>query len=360
MTYVASVIGSNPQNYWRLNEGPGATVGLDYGNQPGQLDQFVAGSGGVATYALPGFGFSGITADGGAMSVVGGGLWSPIPQGSGGTSRYHSVPDPGTLEFWYFSESSIGTFFLGWLAPNASGGATALGFSVQDSLLTWNILGPGGPSVAVSPLSQWHHVAASWNRGTGFIYLDGTQKAPLTQPNLVAGTSVVPSIGPFTTGDSALLRNGLVTEVATYRRSLTVGDLDTHFDQAELKGQRPHWLGPRITVTSSGAPPLATYVRGVTHVALTGTGSFSIPSGLRGLGIDVITPPTGTRVLPGVPPYVYDVGWLSVLDAGGMVAEIRPNRDTRTWLPDNMGLATQVGYALGTGVVIDVTELDPA
>ena len=165
LTYVAAVIGSNPQNYWRLNEGPGATVGLDYGNQPGQLDQYVVGSGGVASYALSGFGFSGITADGGSMSVVGGGLWSPIVTPGPGASRYHSVPDPGTIEFWYFSESSIGNAFVGWLAPKAPGGATALGFVVQDNLLIWSILGPGGPQVTVSPLSQWHHVAASWSLG---------------------------------------------------------------------------------------------------------------------------------------------------------------------------------------------------
>lgn len=360
MTYVATVIGDNPQNYWRLNEGPGATLALDYGNQPGNLQSFVVFSGGIAASVLPGFGFNGITADGGAMNCVGGGVWSPIGTGTGATSRYHSVPDPGTLEFWYFSESSFDNFFVGWLAPHAPGGATALGFTVQDNLLTWNPLGPGGPQGLVSPLSQWHHVAASWSAGTGFVYLDGTQTFPLSQPSNVAGTAVAPSIGPFTTNDSALGRSGLVTEVATYRRALTVGQLDAHFNQAELKGQRPHWLGPKITVSSSGAPPLANYTRGVTHLALSGTGQFNVPTGLRGLAIDIITPPSNSRTQPGVPPYLWDVGWLSALDSSGMIAEIRPNRDTRTWLPDNFGLVNTVGFALGAGVVIDITELDPA
>lgn len=360
MTYVAAIIGDNPQNYWRLNEGPGATLALDYGLQPGDLQAFVVSATTQAASVLPGFGFNGITADGGAMNTVGGGVWSPIGTGTGAVSRYHSVPDPGTLEFWYFSESSFDNFFVGWLAPHASGGATALGFTVADNLLTWNILGPGGPQVGVSPLSQWHHVAATWSLGSVSIYLDGAQLALAAQPSNVAGTAVAPAIGPFTVNDTGLARNGLVSEAATYRRSLTLAQLQAHIAQAELKGQRPHWLGPRITISSGGAPPLATYTRGVTHSGLTGTGVFTVPTGLRGLAIDITTPPTGTRVLPGVPAYTYDVGWLSVLDASGMIAEIRPNRDTRTWLPDNMGLATTVGYALGTAVVIDVTELDPA
>lgn len=360
MTYVASVIGSNPQNYWRLNEGSGASAALDYGNFPGMLWPDYGVTAGVALYGAPGYGYGGITADGGSLDCGPTQLVNRVSTPSATQNPYVPLPDPGTLEAWYFNEQVDSAVFIGWFAPNAPVNQQNWGLTLWDSHADAQLLTNAGVLATVSPLGQWHHVALSWGGGTGFIYVDGAQRQPISYAGSVAGGHVhfiVGGTGAVHMGSNV---SGLVTELATYRRTLTVGDLDAHFDQAELKGQRPHWIGQRSSAPAGPVTIANAYSVGVTHVARTGSGSFAVPTGLRGFKLDLQPPFPPSRVSPGQPEYLWDVGWVSILDANGILAERRPNRDTATWLPDNANLATVFTHDLNPGWVLDVSELDPA
>jgi len=360
MTYVAAVIASNPQNYWRLNEGPGATAALDYGNQPGMLWLGYYADAGSARRGVSGAGFGGITADGGSWNSSAGELWNRTAGASGVNNPYVPFPDPGTLEFWTFGEQISAATYVGWFAPNVVTPNNPLfGLTAWDNHLDVNVLTSVITQVPL-PQGQWSHVALVWSAGTGFVYVNGTQAANVVPPTPLGGGRVHFFIGDTQSNPPGLNVSGLVTEVATYRRALTVGDLDVHFNQAELKGQRPHWIGPRQASASGSVTIDRAYSVGVTHVARTGSSSFSVPTGLRGFMIDIIDPKPPGRVLVGTPPYLWDVGWVSILDANGMLAERRPNRDRTIWLPDGAELATVFTHDLLPGWTIDVSELDPA
>jgi hypothetical protein len=360
MTYVASVIASNPQNYWRLNEGAGATAALDYGNLPGMLWYAYQTVAGQAVFGPPGFGFGGITSDGGSYNVNANGLWNRATTGVSSVNNYTPLPDPGTLEAWFFNEQATDFCYLGWFVIGATGTNQLFGMQLGDQLAQINSFVATPLQVAIAPRGQWHHVAMSWTGTQGFFYLDGTQLANFPYPGNIGGSHVAFLAGGTNLAPTGINQGGLITEVATYRRALTVGDLDTHFDQAELKGQRPHWIGQRVAAAGSSTTLDWAYSLGVTHLARQGSGSFSLPIGLRGLKIDLIPPFPPGRTSAGTPLYLWDVGWCTIQNSDGMLEEIRPNRDTRVWLPQRMSVATAFTHDLNPGWTIDVTELDPA
>ena len=93
------------------------------------------------------------------------------------------------------------------------------------------------------------------------------------------------------------------------------------------------------------------------HGGLSGSGSLAI-SGLVGIQID-ITSPLPPRQLEGTPPYIWDLGWMSILTPDGMIEERRITRDTQVWQPHLMNEATTLGYFFKEGVVGTITELQP-
>jgi hypothetical protein len=98
------------------------------------------------------------------------------------------------------------------------------------------------------------------------------------------------------------------------------------------------------------------YVRGATHSAQTGRGSFQIP---RSIGIDVeITAHTQTRPpLEGNPNYIWDQGWMSIMTGDGMIQEKRISQTNLIWQPPLMQEATVFGFELNPGTVANFTEL---
>ena len=99
------------------------------------------------------------------------------------------------------------------------------------------------------------------------------------------------------------------------------------------------------------------YIRGATHSGLTGTNEFAV-SRLVGVDVDVTARPTDGLVLEGNPPYVWNLGWLAIVDDSGMLEEKRLTRDSMLWLPRLMPTALRFNYALNPGVTIRVTELE--
>jgi hypothetical protein len=98
------------------------------------------------------------------------------------------------------------------------------------------------------------------------------------------------------------------------------------------------------------------YIRGATHSALAGSGAFAVPR-LVGVQVVVTSRSNTEQTFSGVPDYIADLGWISILDDNGMIDEIRLTRSVQVWLPSKMATAKQLGLALRDGVVVSVTEL---
>jgi hypothetical protein len=100
------------------------------------------------------------------------------------------------------------------------------------------------------------------------------------------------------------------------------------------------------------------YIRGVSHTGISGSGSIAV-SRILGVDVAVTAVPAGKQELLGNPPYIKDLGWLSVSEADGMIQERRLAQHDFTWFPQLAPLATSVNYALQPGVVVTITELLP-
>lgn len=98
------------------------------------------------------------------------------------------------------------------------------------------------------------------------------------------------------------------------------------------------------------------YIRGAQHSGLIGQGSFAV-SRLVGLDLDISARPTPGLELRGNPPYLWDMGWVSISDTNGMIEEKRVTRDSMLWLPRLMATALTFSWDLFDGVVLDVAEL---
>lgn len=98
------------------------------------------------------------------------------------------------------------------------------------------------------------------------------------------------------------------------------------------------------------------FTPGATHSGLTGTGSIAIPRSV-GVTVTVTAYPAGNFIADGNPVYIYDLGWVSVSETGGMIQEHRLSRQQFTWLPDQCQLADHFNYFLRPGVTISVQEL---
>lgn len=98
------------------------------------------------------------------------------------------------------------------------------------------------------------------------------------------------------------------------------------------------------------------YVLGAVHSNLVDQGGFALPRSV-GLAITVTVVPEGQRALEGNPPYLWDLGWLAILDANGTIAEKRLSQQQFVWLHDAFPTATRFQYWLHPGVGVRVQEL---
>jgi hypothetical protein len=99
------------------------------------------------------------------------------------------------------------------------------------------------------------------------------------------------------------------------------------------------------------------FAKGTAHANLNSSGSFAV-STLLGLQIDITASPAGT-VLEGNPAYIWNLGWVSITDQGGMLQEQRVSQMHRLWFPTHMQLATLVGYWFYPSITATITELTP-
>lgn len=97
-------------------------------------------------------------------------------------------------------------------------------------------------------------------------------------------------------------------------------------------------------------------VPGLFHTGITDTGSVTVGR-LIGLSYQVDVLPNDVRVLPGVTPYIRDLGWVGFTLPSGAVVEHRVTRQQELWMPDEAQLATQIGWSLTPGTSITIREL---
>lgn len=98
------------------------------------------------------------------------------------------------------------------------------------------------------------------------------------------------------------------------------------------------------------------YQHGAVHAGLVGEGVLAVDQ-LVGIEVEVTARPGGGLVLPGNPPYLWDIGWMSITNADGMLEEHRITRAAFVWLPKSMELASSWTYTLNPEVEVRVTEL---
>lgn len=360
MAYRDSVLASNPDNYWRLNESSGATVALDYGNVPVHLYTAYQPSTNHLLPAYSSWGWSGVASDGGSISMNSSGLRSFAQQ----TVGQHTVllHDPGSIECWAFVEDANSGFEVGYWLPGAPTNEKiwAMQFIGGGVQLVATVAG-AGVSSQVSETHRWHHLVMTWD-GTGFfLYIDGTLKANSGRNTTnFTGAGIDFVVGHTDPTNLPFQQAGFVSEVAVYRRALPSSEVAVHFNNADTAQQPVTRLVPVVQGGGGGGTPSFAYRLGVQHLAVTGSGSFQVPTGLRGFMIDIVDPKPAGRVSPGQPPYLWDVGWVSLLDANGILEERRPNRDRTIWLPERAALADTFTFDLNPGWSIQVTELDPA
>lgn len=98
-------------------------------------------------------------------------------------------------------------------------------------------------------------------------------------------------------------------------------------------------------------------IHGAVHSNVSTSGTFAV-SRLIGVQVEVQESPPTNQTFSGVPTYVSDLGWLSILTGDGLIDEIRLTRSLQIWLPRLMPLATQFGISLREGVTVRITELE--
>lgn len=99
------------------------------------------------------------------------------------------------------------------------------------------------------------------------------------------------------------------------------------------------------------------YIRGAVHSNQSGTRSFGV-SRLVGMQFDLDALEGEHRAGAGNPPYIFDLGWMSIMTPDGMIQEKRISQAHLVWEPQLMGEATIFGFELTPGTVGHFTELE--
>jgi hypothetical protein len=161
--------------------------------------------------------------------------------------------------------------------------------------------------------------------------------------------STDPTKPPTTTGPNMPVIEPVVCSNADICAMLQLLTTDVRNVQSQIRAARE-----LVTLVQRYRVPFA-YVKGAVHANLTGAGSFAIPR-LAGVQVDVVGAPP-SKVLEGTPPYLWDVGWMTINTADGMIEERRITRDTQVWQPALIQEATSFGYYFKGSASATVTEL---
>jgi len=359
VTYQAAVLADNPLHYWRLNEGPGALRSYDWGTSKHHLTtdsygQVIQSSVNLAPALAPlasGFGWQGVTADGGGYSCNAPGL-AALGNSSGAADPALAFPVPGAIEFWTLSPGLSQSTWCGYFAPGNPTNQKNFGVSRlfgSASLFAFTATSPGSFLVASDML--YHHIVYAWDATTFAAYVDGTSVLTGTfSVTFSGGANVHFLIGAPSPSNVTAQNNGLVSEVAVYGSKLTLTQAQTHRAQAELLNVFPQWKG--ITIPA-GTPPVTGVLNTVNHLGLSGTGQFALTDNYAfSLAITTLPGSYGSSV--DTPTFHFDLGFVSALTANGVTAEYRVTRANQfAVLPP---FCSALSWSLAPGIEITLSE----
>ena len=220
--YEATVLASDPANFWPLGEGSGTTAS----NWAGADDITLKGSGatrGVTGKDEP----AGPTATSFASSAYGAGS-TPAP-----------AADTLSVEAWFRTTSTSGGKIVGF--GNRSTGSSTTDdrhiYLSNNGTVTWGVYPGATRTVSSAPGfndGRWHHVVGTLGGDGMVLYVDGRRvgaRSDTTSGQAYDGVWRVggDSVSGWPSAGSTGYLNGSIADVATYDRVLTRQDVDTHW-----------------------------------------------------------------------------------------------------------------------------------
>jgi len=358
VTYQATVIADNPIHYWRLNEQPGAPMAFNLGIAKIPLQVDVAGLAIQSSvnilpglFASNGFGWNGITSDGGGYAMNALSLaYRDKSTGLADTSM--QIPVPGSIEAWVQINDWQAQPFVGFWMPGNPVNQQNLGLSfTHSSLIIFNGTNTSPATVATPGDTLYHHCIYAWTATQFFVFLDGVLSTSGSFTNSITNGklgwfrigSPQPGIPPFQ-------QSGLASEVAVYGVALNVGNAGTHHAAADNRSVTPNYKG----IVLPAIPPAVTGISNtVNHIGLTTTGEVVLTSNYA-FGLTLTTIPGSYGSTVDTPTFYFDLGFISAVTANGVTATYRIERSQQFFvLPP---FVTALSWSLAAGVVMTLSE----
>lgn len=228
------------------------------------------------------------------------------------------------------------------------------GALVQTDTLAyrWNV-GQGTTTVALLPIRNGFSgaIARIYNHDLSFSLVFGGTTEDCSDETITA-VQLTMSTLPY---DGSKTPSTLVT---SYYRGLPTAAPVTQGEATDpLIAAKIQSIYDIVRAMQRYRVPFAT-ITGTAHVGLTGSGTVPVTS-ICGVRVSVTAFPGTNQQLPGNPPYIKDLGWMSVDDGGGMLQEKRITQQTFEWYPPQCQLATSLNYDFFPGVTVTLTELLP-
>ncbi|WP_108718056.1 S-layer family protein [Miniimonas sp. S16] len=216
--YGRSVVGAEPDVYWRYSETSGSVLTDTSGNSN---DGALVGA-------------TARTSDGALFGSTGSGLQIGPDNGWGYTTRQFSSPGSFTLETWFKTSSTSGGRLIGFGdgTTNTSGSYDRQVYMERDGQLTFGTW-TGQTNTVTSPKSYndgtWHHVMAVQGASGLVLYVDGDRVGtnPQTSAQDYSGHWRIGGDNNWGSGGQTL--NATVDETAIYGTALTWDDAILHY-----------------------------------------------------------------------------------------------------------------------------------
>ena len=357
MTYQSSVLADNPIHFWRLNEQPGALNAYDWGSTKRLLNtvttvETISGSSIVPNFPgfSSGFGWQGITADGGGYATQG--LDLVARPDSSNPDPNIAFPFPGTIEAWFLQQDLQGGTFVGFFNPFLGTGQQNHGIWAIGNRFQPLFFNSTTGVFITKPTDALYHMAALTFDSSGWhFYLDGSAAGSGTLSSTpLAGAFAWAVVGVTHPQTGATPQPALVTEVAVFDHVLSNGQVDAHFNAADKKNVFPQYKG---VPPPTGLGPPSGVTAGTVHAGLTTQGEIILASNYA-IGSLVTIIPANIGQALGDPTFYFDLGWLTAITANGVAQTFRIDR-TQQMLTLPL-FTTAVGFSFSPGVVVTLTE----
>jgi len=231
--YVASVLGSKPQDYWRLDDPVDTTDAVN------EVAGGVASYGGTVTYQD-----SGPFADSKAITFDGTSTTLTLPAADIPTA----TAAPASMGLWFKTTSTVGGVLAGF-QTNELGGADAnyvpaLYVGLDGKLRgTYCYCGGAGPMTSAGAVNdgKWHYAALTRTTTGQTLFLDGVQIGTKTTSSTETrvlnygyiGAGRISSVWPSTPTNGNGYFAGSIGEVAFYNATVSAADIAAQFEASK-------------------------------------------------------------------------------------------------------------------------------